>query len=559
MLSFASITAAQSAPKAPIGVNFSLQTYGPDGPWQAVTIDAGNKIDLYPGVCGYSILISSRGAAPNAQRGGTYNASSVPGVASNGNTSLTQADGSQWGMTGQYYAGNMSFGNSAAPASGINIISGTPMAHNSTRQLSLGFLDVGFPQSSYSVTGCSTTAGYNCTNSTSPSTYYYQNGMLSSSSFGLTFGSASMGIPGSFHYGGYDPSKIVGPVGVQPFLPAPNSGSLTVIQGGSSETIWQDFFQTTLEQIGIQTLLGVTPLTAGDFSGILQSRGLTVQFDPTSPYIYLPRQVCDALASPLPVTYNSTLNVYLWNTSSPQYTSVIRSPTVLSASLASRNGSAVTISVPFALLNLTLEPPLVAEPTPYFPCQPAGGPTYVLGRAFLQAAYLGANWQPDTPDGVFFFGQAPGPGAPTSQPTGIAAPQSTFTGSGMSLVDSWNGHWSPIPSHSGGLSAGAAAGVGVGVALGVLLLAGLGIGAVLLRRRRNKPRAADDANAKSEGKGAAKDSHDSDSAGPEELDTREVVEFDDGFAKQPVVEAPGDTATRIVEADTGEKIVAELP
>lgn len=40
---------------------------------------------------------------------------------------------------------------------------------------------------------------------------------------------------------------------------------------------------------------------------------------------------------------------------------------------------------------------------------PYNGSVYTLGRAFLQAAFIGVNWQPQSPPGNWFLAQAPGP------------------------------------------------------------------------------------------------------------------------------------------------------
>lgn len=569
----------------PIGLTFSQNTYGPDGPWNALSINAGgNPVDLYPGVCGYTIVIAQQGAAQDAMRGGTYNTQQNAGL-SNGPSTLLQTQGSGWSMNGSFYSNSLSVGGGVGNASGITYLAGNPTARNSTRELPLGFLDVGFPQSNFTVDGCSRTAGYNCSTSTSPPTYYQQSGRISSSSFGMTLGSAALGIPGSFHYGGYDLSRIVGPIGVMPLAPVPGNAGLTRASATAGmSTVWHDFFQTSLQQIGIRTVVGGSAIAAaGNMSGVLpqNSPALSVQFDPSSPYLYLPRQVCDSLAAPLPVSFNSTLNLYMWNTSSPDYSNIVRSPTVLSLTLGSQGNSSITINVPFSLLNLTLVAPLVNQPTSYFPCQPTNASISVLGRAILQATYLGANWQPDTPNGVFFFGQAPGPQMQQAQPTGIAAPATTFASGTGSFADSWGSQWSPIPTSpgSGGLSAGAAAGIGVGVALGVLaIFGGLATWFLLRRRKRKANAAAEAAAAAKEAETYAKHAPGAPSPGmappayktsegPAELGQQEVVEIGKGperfevdaaAGKDAVFEAPG-SQTQAVEADAGQaRVFAEL-
>jgi hypothetical protein len=75
---------------------------------------------------------------------------------------------------------------------------------------------------------------------------------------------------------------------------------------------------------------------------------------------------------------------------------IISSPAFLSFTfrLNMSTSQNITINVPFGLLNLTLTTPIVANPTQYFPLRPGQGPSgsYELGRAFMQAAFVGVNW-----------------------------------------------------------------------------------------------------------------------------------------------------------------------
>ena len=79
----------------------------------------------------------------------------------------------------------------------------------------------------------------------------------------------------------------------------------------------------------------------------------------------------------------------------------------------------ITIKVPFALLDLKLEPRLVDEEMAYFPCMrtataAADGGPHVLGRGSLQAAFVGVNWSLNG-NGNRFLAQAPGPGYSRSE------------------------------------------------------------------------------------------------------------------------------------------------
>ena len=158
--------------------------------------------------------------------------------------------------------------------------------------------------------------------------------------------------------------------------------------------------------------------------------------------------------------------------------------------------SNLTIKVPFQLLNLTLEAPISSEPTQYFPCRsPLAGGGYTLGRAFLQAAFVGVDWNSDT--GSWFLAQAPGPNTAKTPQQEILT--TTVSSSSNAWSDSWAGHWNPIKETSStvnstnattssgntvstesstpktGLSTGVKAGIGVGCGVVGALLIGIGL------------------------------------------------------------------------------------
>lgn len=112
----------------------------------------------------------------------------------------------------------------------------------------------------------------------------------------------------------------------------------------------------------------------------------------------MPQSTCDSIASYLPVTYDKDLGLYLWNTTASSFAQIVSLPHFLRLTFTSGSSTA-DIDVPFTLLNLTLDTPIVSTPTQYFPCSPyspSDGSTYHLGRAFLQAAFLAQNWQTST-------------------------------------------------------------------------------------------------------------------------------------------------------------------
>lgn len=190
----------------------------------------------------------------------------------------------------------------------------------------------------------------------------------------------------------------------------------------------------------------------------------------------------------MPVNYNSALGLYIWNTSDPNYEIIVKSPAYLSFSFAkdTQNNNQLEIKVPFALLNLTLEAPLVDTPTRYLPLAHYDG-VPLFGRAFMQAAFIGVNWGAGNTTGNWFLAQAPGPefiSVPNIE--SMNAGTTKITGSSSSWNTTWSSYWTPIgdtSSPSGGLSTGAKTGIGVGVGVGGALVI-LGAAVFFLHRKR---------------------------------------------------------------------------
>ncbi|KAJ5452896.1 Peptidase aspartic [Penicillium cf. griseofulvum] len=317
---------------------------------------------------------------------------------------------------------------------------------------------------------------------------------IESYSYGMHIGSSSLGIPGSLMLGGYDQSRVLGDVSVQPHT-------------GSSAPI-------NLLDVSLGVVTGGSPWNSSSKEGLLARgnssllRGTTVIAAPVDPYIYLPQSSCDAIAAELPVTHNADLGLYTWNTNDPQYQKIVTSPSYMAFTFTKDNTNTqnFTIKVPFALLNLTIDTPLVKRPTAYFPCSGTEG-RYGLGRAFFQAAFIGANMKIGAAN--WFLAQAPGPGyTRTTSTTIIKEDATTLTSSQDSWEASWSLHWTPLVSNvtdskntstsattskesegsgSSGWSVGTIAGIGAGCgAAGLLLVALLVLWLVRRRRRRQQ-------------------------------------------------------------------------
>lgn len=335
---------------------------------------------------------------------------------------------------------------------------------------------------------------------------------IPSNSFGLHYGSASLDLDGSLTWGGFDQSRVLGDV-----------GAFSLSDDGG-----QDNIIVQLLDIQIRVEQGDFPFSASSntseddaptsFTGLLSlDTGSSPGTQPTNlhpmlSYMYMDPATCSAITEHLPVTLQRFTNLYIWNTSDPSYTRIMQSSAHLDFVFENSGHGNLTIKIPFQLLNLTLDAPIVTPPVQYFPCQPFhasdGSGHYFLGKSFLQAAFLGMNWE----QRKFFLAQAPGPGAAAPNLQDMATDATTISSDPIAdFASSWSGVWkstaqttpstnqttpsdgnsegsgttsgAPTPNNGGGgLSAGAKA--GIAIADVVAVLAALGLGYMYLRRRR---------------------------------------------------------------------------
>lgn len=496
----------------PIQVATSSKHYGPDGPWQAVSVLYGNPgqgVDLYPGKTYDSIILTTSmcegiSLLPCGS-GGLFD----PSVSDTLDTQSIQYSARNNGFDIDWTLGALRIGGSAHFAMDSLRIGLDHVANLSTRLIynasiyypdgasypvQLGALSLGAAQAVQTFENI--TANLILGD-------LYNSKVISSASFGLHIGSAALGPPLSLWMGGYDPSRVLGSVA-------------SFSYGGDF-----NFFVVDLLDIGIGVDSGDSPFPYGERKGILADgnssmpNALSVSMNPEAPYLALPESTCAAIAKDLPVTFNAKYGLYFWDVDDPQYTRIVTSPSYLSFEFraSSTSDATLAVNVPFRLLNLTLEAPLVDKPTPYFPCQPPQEVTdkFTLGRAFLQAAFIGVNWSQGS--GEWYLAQAPGPNTP-AVPSSNTYPD-TFTGSSSSSKkwsDTWEGHWTPLPEKTnssaptpGGnevsppsgnevakefaddrLSVGAKAGIGIGIAALLSILGGFFF---LQRRYAHKPNA----------------------------------------------------------------------
>ncbi|KAI1673083.1 hypothetical protein Ptr902_05885 [Pyrenophora tritici-repentis] len=505
LLSLPTALAAQYIP-----VPWSSQYYGPDGPWQAVKVTVGGtspdvllinedhrQLDLLPGGEWNSKILTSKACKPyknsGCGRGGTWDPAFPPTVSATGEwmDEASKVNSSSQGILLQATTvESFSYWNTSLVMIEDIVITNPD---GSTRGPELGSFALGGPEQSQKFATDSTFANVPMVG------FSYAGGAYNKSatrsfSYGLHIGSAFHNYPGSLLIGGYDKGRLV--------------GSYTSFNNAP-----------LLLDVSIGVAIGGSPWDFKEKKGLLLSNNsqvttLSTLPDPRQTYIHLPGKTCEEIAKYIPVIFDSKLKYWLWDTTKPEYQTIITSPAYLGFTFPPAYGASnnVTIKVPFSLLNLTLDSPITKKPVAYFPCQsyePSSRDSpYILGRAFLQAAFIGRNWNRQ----VSWLGQAPGPGLSKNGlgnvmldiADGDVDLPDVFTNASL-FTESWASYWNPLPDKEDvpasttppspdntapprtptpGLSIAVKAGIGLG-ATAVALLA-IGVFLLFLRHRRRK-------------------------------------------------------------------------
>jgi hypothetical protein len=139
-------------------------------------------------------------------------------------------------------------------------------------------------------------------------------------------------------------------------------------------------------------LVAIQTITSGSTS--LLSTPIFALIDSLVPHIWLPMSACQAFEKAFGLTWNETAQLYIVNDT--LHTSLTNSNPTVRFTIApdATGGSSVAIDMPYASFDLVASPPLAASGTRFFPLRRADNDTeYTLGRAFLQNAYVIANYE----------------------------------------------------------------------------------------------------------------------------------------------------------------------
>lgn len=226
---------------------------------------------------------------------------------------------------------------------------------------------------------------------------------------------------------------------------------------------------------------------------------IAVSLKPTVSYMQLPLGQCEALAQFLPVTFNSDLSLFTWNQEDPMYETIINTPSFIEFSFESTGSDEFRIKVPFSVLDLTLESPIVSTSTPHFPCKSVDSKEnrYFLGRAFLQASYLAIHW----PINSFYLAHAAGPdsGEPEIAPFDQTGYNRLLGSIDNTFLSTWQSRWNKLSASENGTaipsvsssamspsSPGFAGGAKAGIAFSVIIIIASIVAALFIFVRRRK-------------------------------------------------------------------------
>ncbi|KAK5745724.1 hypothetical protein LTR17_001225 [Elasticomyces elasticus] len=143
------------------------------------------------------------------------------------------------------------------------------------------------------------------------------------------------------------------------------------------------------------TVKTVSSSVNGQTVDLLPTKNIEMFIDSTVPTIWLPTDACEAFETAFGLEWNENLNMYLVNDS--HHSDLLSSNPSVTFTLAANDSSSSTVDIelPYGAFDLTLEYPYITSPNTsyYFPLQRADNDTqYTLGRAFLQEAYLIADY-----------------------------------------------------------------------------------------------------------------------------------------------------------------------
>ncbi|CAA9959577.1 hypothetical protein PTMSG1_02994 [Pyrenophora teres f. maculata] len=277
---------------------------------------------------------------------------------------------------------------------------------------------------------------------------------IASRSFGYTAGAYyrnnNNGVPGNLVLGGYDRSRLK----------------------DQSVSITMPSAQNTSLAVGVNSILYKPDQNVEANTKSFTQRGFPATIDSTFPYLILPDNIIDSFVSNFSLGYDQISKLFTVNASSHANNLRVSAEVIMkiSASADTDSNDFASIVLPYAAFDLQADFPLFSNQTRYFPIRRSENGQFVLGRAFLQEAYIIVDYEHQN------FTVAP---AVFEQPMPNPSLVTIFDRShtGLPTAQDNNGR--------GGLSSGAIAGIVVGI-VAVFIIAAIGIFFLWKKRRASK-------------------------------------------------------------------------
>ncbi|CRK41381.1 hypothetical protein BN1708_001758 [Verticillium longisporum] len=402
--------ATSAAGPSALALTPSSEWYGIDGNWSTLSFQVGHPAESV------NVLVStSLSEFWVVQSGGCYNRE--PLCANVRGNVFDPADSSSWDALGGWQLGLDYLQNEGNGDYGLDTVVGktlhgdrmlmdrTIVAAINTTDYYTGYIGLGIAQGRFGDQIAE-----------SPLTQAVKEyGLVPSYSYGYTAGASYMGssgVPCSLTLGGYDESRftthntefVLGQSGTTP---------VTLVRGISVTVPEDDTRPGNWEGSGPRILSNM-------------STSFTALIDSSTPFLWLPAQVCDEFADAFNLTYNDTLELYTFtddqfNTFSSGWA---YSFTFSLSSFDNTDDFGHPLDTP-GVVNITITAAAFAQvlrypfmdkinygdpSVPYFPLRRTDNTTdtFIIGRAFMQEAYMVTRYDSD----VFSIYQAKFPEDP---------------------------------------------------------------------------------------------------------------------------------------------------
>lgn len=143
--------------------------------------------------------------------------------------------------------------------------------------------------------------------------------------------------------------------------------------------------------------IGVRSISATNTSSgtvALLSTGILALIDSSVPDIWLPEPACQAFEQAFGLTFDPNTDLCVVNDTMHSQLQQLSPTVTIKVGVIDIGGPTVNITLPYGAFDLQANYPLYSNATNYFPLRRAANASqYTLGRAFLQEAYIIADYE----------------------------------------------------------------------------------------------------------------------------------------------------------------------